>query len=103
MELLVCVAIIGLLAGRGNAGAQYNLGACYYKGEGVTKDEKEAVKWFTKSAEQGNVYAQRDLGVAYYKGEGVTQDYKEAVKWFTKSAEQGNAEAKEALERMKSK
>ena len=33
--------------------AQYNLGVCCAKGEGVAKDEAEGVKWFLKAAEQG--------------------------------------------------
>ena len=81
----------------GNAVAQYDLGSVYCLGKGVTKDYKEAVKWWTKSAEQGNAKAQCALGVCYYEGDGVTQDYKEAVKWLTKSAEQGMAEAKGVL------
>ena len=44
-------------AEQGRADAQYSLGVCYANGEGVTKDEKEAVKWFRKAAEQGNVKA----------------------------------------------
>ena len=61
------------------------------------------MKWFTKSAEQGNVLAQLKLGVCYANGQGAGKDKKEAVKWFTKSAEQGDADAKEALEKLKSK
>jgi TPR repeat protein len=34
----------------GDAVAQCNLGWCYANGTGVEKDEKEAVKWYTKSA-----------------------------------------------------
>jgi len=45
----------------GNANAQYNLGLCYYKGAGVTKDEKEAVNWWTKAAKQGDSRAKQEL------------------------------------------
>ena len=74
----------------GNAVAQYDLGSCYRLGNGVTKDEKEAVKWYTKSAVQGDADAQSNLGWCYANGTGVIKDEKEAVKWLTKSAEQGN-------------
>ena len=76
----------------GDAKAQFDLGACYSKGDGVTQDYKEAVKWYTKSAEQGNAEAQFCLGICY-EGNGVTPDWSKAVKWLTKSAEQGNAVA----------
>ena len=37
----------------GDSQAQCNLGWCYETGTGVEKDEKKAVRWYTKSAEQG--------------------------------------------------
>ena len=43
-------------AEKGDAKAQYKLGVCYADGEGVSKDLKQAVYWWKKSAEQG--YAQ---------------------------------------------
>ena len=39
-------------AAQGNTDAQFNLGVCYEKGEGVAQDYKEAVKWYEKLAEQ---------------------------------------------------
>ncbi|MDD3043204.1 MAG: tetratricopeptide repeat protein, partial [Methanosarcinaceae archaeon] len=49
----------------GDAAAQYNLGRCYAKGEGVEKDPDKAAYWFMKAAEQGDVTAQKTLGVCY--------------------------------------
>ena len=43
----------------------------YYKGEGVTQDYKEAVKWYQLSAEQGHPEAQYKLGVMHENGKGV--------------------------------
>ena len=65
----------------------------YDKGNGVTQDYAEAVKWFRKAAEQGDEVAQFNLGEMYRLGNGVTQDYAEAVKWYRKAAEQGDADA----------
>ena len=81
----------------GDAEGQANLGLCYYKGEGVTHDIKEAVKWLMKAAEQGNAEGQYGLGNCYDFGEGIKQDKGKAVELFTKSAEQGNADAQYAL------
>ena len=93
--------------GIGDAVAQYNLGLSYYKGVGIPRDYKEAVKWFRLAAEQGNGDAQVNLGVMFYQGQGVPapprqserhffqrpEHYKEAVKWFRLAAEQANAVA----------
>ena len=80
-------------AEQGDAKAQYNLGVCYYNGNGVEKDYQEAVKWWRKAAEQGDAKAQYNLGVCYSNGDGVEKDYQEAVKWYRKAAEQGIAVA----------
>ena len=85
--------IVLLRAELGSSDAQYNLGLCYAKGRGVSKDYAEAVKWYRKAAEQGNASAQYDLGVCYANGRGMNKDMKEAVKWYRKAAEQGYAEA----------
>ena len=75
------------------------LGVFYQKGIGVAKDEKEAVKWWTKSAEQGVADGHRILGWCHYKGTGVGKDEKEAVKWYTKAVEQGDADGQRLLGR----
>jgi TPR repeat protein len=76
-----------------DAKLQYQLGYRYYTGKGIAQDRKEAVKWFTKSAEQGFAAAQDILGWCYNKGEGVEQNYAEAVKWYKLAAVQGIANA----------
>jgi len=81
----------------GDAEAQYNLGEMYYNGEGVSQNDKEAVKWYLKAAEQGHAKAQFNLGLMYDIGKGVSQDYKEAVKWYSKAVRQGHAEAQRHL------
>lgn len=73
------------------------MGYCYYEGLGVTKDAKEAVKWYRKAAEQGNETAQFNLGLCYILGDGTKKDYHEADKWLKKAADQGNEDAKEFL------
>ena len=77
----------------GDVISQFKLGMMYSNGEGVLEDDKEAVKWYRKAADQGYAYAQAILGVMYYNGEGVLKDDKEAVKWYRKAADKGNAPA----------
>ncbi len=87
------VAELRSKAEQGDASAQFKLGVMYEAGEGVTKDPKEAVKWYRMAAEQGNTLAQYNLGVMYATGAGVAKDPAEAVKWYRTAAEQGLAEA----------
>lgn len=77
--------------------AQYILGIMYANGQGLTQNDAEAVKWYSKAAEQGLAQAQHILGVRYAKGEGVPQDDTEAVRWWIKAAEQGDADAQVKL------
>ena len=65
-------------------------GKSFLYGEGVIKNEMEAVKLLTKASQKGDPESQYLLGLCYGNGTGITLDYKEAVKWLTKSAEQGN-------------
>ena len=81
------------LAEQGHAKAQYNLGLMYDNGEGVLKDDKEAVKWYRKAAEQGHAKAQYNLGVMYINGDGVLKDLSKAKYWTKKSYENPDADA----------
>ena len=83
------IVTLTLKAKSGEAEAQNALGEAYYDGKGVTENLPEAVKWFTRAAEQENVKAENNLGDCYYYGYGVEENRKEAVKWYTKAAEQG--------------
>jgi len=85
------------LAESGDASKQVELGDIYYNGDGVPKDDAEAVRWYRLSAEQGDAGAQYNLGNAYYTGQGVSKNYDEARKWWTKAAEQGVEAAEKNL------
>ena len=62
-------------AENGDSRAQYELGICFTKGEGVPKDLNKAIDWWTRCA----------------KGEGVSMDLKKAAEWWNKAAEKGHA------------
>ena len=72
-------------ANQGHAKAQYNLGRCYYNGQGVVPNYEKAAYWFKKAANQGNAEAQYNLGLHYYYGLGVKKDLKKAKFWKDKS------------------
>lgn len=75
-------------AEQGDADAQYRLGECYAKDDGV---ETEALKWYHKAAEQGHEGA-KDRLVGWYELEedrAVKWYRKAEVGWYRKAAEQG--------------
>jgi len=81
--------IIRPAAKNGDAWSQTTLGIMYVKGQGVEKNDKEAVKWFTKASGQDDLLAYHYLARIYEKGgDGVSQDYRESAKWYLKIAEQ---------------
>ena len=54
-----------------------NLAQIYMSGNGVEKDEQEAVKWWRKAAETDFAVAKYRLGRCYEDGIGVEKNEKE--------------------------
>ena len=84
-------------AEQGNKVAQMLIGSMYAYGEGVERNDKEAVKWFTLSAKNGYARAQFNLGVMYENGWGVEKNIDTALYWFKQAASQGRDDAKQKL------
>ena len=84
-------------AEKGHKKAQYRLGRCYDKGHGVTEDDVQAFKWYSKSAAQEYAKAQYAVGKCYKEGRGVEKDRQKAVACFSKAAKQDNADGQYAL------
>lgn len=76
-------------ADAGDADAQCGLGRQYELGLGVRRDNRQAVLWLQRSAEQGEIIAEVELGVVFDE----MQDFAQALIWYRKAAEQGNARA----------
>jgi TPR repeat protein len=78
--------------------AQLHLARAYYKGNGILKDDIQAIKWMVKNpqvfdliytaATEGDIDCQAMMGALYYFGQEVEQDYKKAFDWFIKAAQQ---------------
>ena len=92
--------IYSALAERGDAEAQFYLGALHAQGRGVPQDDTQAVRWFRLAAVQGNAKGQFILGAMYADGLGVPRNDAQAVRWYRLAAEQGDAYAQSNLGRM---
>ena len=73
------------------------IGTLYFNGEGVEKNDEEAIRYYKLSADQGNANAQCYLGFCYGNGEGIDRNDEEAFKYFKLSANQGYARAQYCL------
>jgi TPR repeat protein len=76
------------LAEKGDAHAQFRLGAMYASGHGAPKDYKKAMQWYRRAAAQGHAKAQLSLGVLYQKGVSIRYGYTEAIRMYRAAAEQ---------------
>jgi len=81
------------VAEHGHVQAEYYVGIMYLKGQGITKNEKDAGIWLGKAAERGHADAQENLGLIYAKGLGVERDWVQAAKWFSIAAASGKETA----------
>jgi len=81
------------LAKLGEPRAQYDLAVLYDKGLGVPQSDTEALRWYTRAAEQGDARAQYNLGLMYMNGQGVEPNLVLAYYWVSLSVAQGNANA----------
>ena len=78
-----------------NLDALINLGLAFAD----LKNDREAMRWYRKAAEQGDATAQYNIGLLYDEGLGVQKNGEEARKWIQKAADQGYLSAKEWLKR----
>ena len=58
----------------------------YQYGWGTPQDDKEAVKWYHKAAENGDPFAQFELSLRYEYGWGVSRNNEDAIKWHNKAS-----------------
>ena len=78
--------------------SKVGLARAYKYGEGVQTNAPEAIRWYTKAAEQGDEAAPSELGGIYWAGEGVDMDVKKAAEWYIKAVERGDTTATTSLQ-----
>ncbi|KAF9163693.1 hypothetical protein DFQ26_002254 [Actinomortierella ambigua] len=73
--------------------AQFALAEIYDKGSitGVEQDDKKAVHWYSRAAENGHIHGQYHLALHYLVGRGVPESHNEALRWFQRAADQDDA------------
>jgi uncharacterized protein len=79
--------VVRTQAETGDALAQFELGWMFANGQGVLRDDAQALVWYSKAAEQKNPQAQIKVGSIYATGRGVAPDAVEARKWFCRGIE----------------
>ena len=84
------------LANLGDPRAQYDLAVLYDNGLGVPQSDAEALRWYTRAADQGDARAQYNLGLMYMNGQGVEPNLVLAYYWVSLSVAHGNANASPA-------
>ncbi|MBQ7590696.1 MAG: sel1 repeat family protein [Verrucomicrobia bacterium] len=79
---------------QGNSYAQVSLGNCYHKGEGVCANDRVAVWWYSKAAENGyyEYHVKPDLMKTV-----TPQSQEVAVRGYQADAERGDADAQNNL------
>ena len=83
----------------GDAVCQTQLGTMYRNGDGVPRNNAEALRWYRLAADQGLADAQNRLAVMLSAGHGTAADHNEAARWYRKAADQGHAAAQNNLGR----
>ena len=89
-------------AEKGHKKAQYRLGRCYDKGNGVEEDNKAAFTWYEKAAKQDHAKSQYQLARYYLKGKGgIAVDTEKARKLLKKALRGGSKSGKEIEQELK--
>ena len=78
-----------ILGMRGSDKALFQLGSCFFHGDGVQKDHSEAVYWWKRAADKGHADAMRNLAASYAHGLGIEKDDALAKEWKRKAEQSG--------------
>lgn len=70
------------LAEAGDAKAQYNIGRCYDRGDGIDKDQNLAEEWYLRAAAQDDPRANYNLHIMYSEQKSQKYDAVKAAKYF---------------------
>ncbi|MFA5123106.1 tetratricopeptide repeat protein [Zavarzinia sp.] len=100
-DFATAMAILKPLAEAGDAASQFDVGAMYDNGMGVSPDPAEAARWYLRAARQGDQTAMYNLGVMYEEGVGVGKDLVQAYVYYALAVEQGPPYAQRNRDKVK--
>jgi TPR repeat protein len=84
-------------AENGDIASQLALGQVLRNPSNPQRMPEEALRWFTRAAEQNSAEGSYWLGVMHRLGEGVPRDYEQSMKYWRAAAAAGSANAQGAL------
>jgi uncharacterized protein len=70
-----------------DSNAQYNLARLYMEGTGISRDARQAARWFNLAAEKGHHPSQALLGHMLMNGQGVPRQRAKGLMWLTLARE----------------
>lgn len=70
--------------------AQFRLGQIFLNGEGLEKNEVEALRWLQKSAESNNADAVAMIGIMHFHGDGVPANKEKAIEYYKRAIKLGS-------------
>ena len=88
-EYAAAYRLWGPIGDQGDPDAQFYLGFMNEYGQGVSRNDAEAIRWYRKAADQDHALAQLRLGDLHSNGEGSPREEIEAAKWYRLAADQG--------------
>ena len=88
-------ALSGALAG--DRDAQYKLARLLQRGDGIRRDERAAIGWYGKAAEQGHVAAALELNHVRHQGADIPADEAKIAAALGPAVDKGDTEAMRAL------
>ena len=92
-DWVAALAELRPLADNGDVVARSRVGHMLLRGNGVAKDQPQAILLLTQAAEKGDALAQNTLGGLYFRGDGLPRDLSRSLLWFSRAAEQNQPNA----------
>ncbi len=77
----------------GDASAMSSLADRYATGDGVPRDDQEALAWYRRAVDAGDARAMTALARRFERGPGATRDFAQALALYRRAGEAGDAEA----------